>query len=181
MENLALKVDGAKLAHDAQRLHDPKPPQRPKPFTIPITTVDEARQWSLWVESQVPSPLDNLRNCDEGIADLTNRIDLAEEVLKTATCGERRTLCGYDEKARPSLPGIADSYIHVPGTIERLKDRRAELERVRPLIERKAEKFKAVLKALEGWPHHRIARIRNSELERRWIVRGVPVQRRGVL
>ena len=180
--NLLTKItDPKKIALDSQRRIDAakRPQPAPTPVVVKIDNVDEAIRQRAWVESQSPSPVDNLRDCDEQIADLTNRIDAAEALLPSATEEEKQLLCGHREKRRPSLPGVADDYIHVPGTLERLQSRRAELERVRPLIARKAENFLAVVEGLKDWPSHRIAAIRNSEVERRLIAQGKPIQRRG--
>lgn len=156
-------------------------PAPPKPVVISITTVDEAIQSRLWAESQNPTPVQNLADNDAAIFDLTNRIEAAEALLPTATESEKRLILGYEERDFPSLPGIKDTYHHVPGSVEVLKEKRAALEEIRPALQRKAEHFLAVMKALEPWPTHRVARIRNEAVERQLIAKGKPVQRRGSL
>jgi hypothetical protein len=173
-------VDGLKIARDAQKIHDrAKLPQpAPKPVVIKVDTVEDAIQWTGWVESQEPNPVQNLANVDEQIFDLSQRIEAIEKLLPVATPQELREINGWDEKVRPSLPGIADTYVHIPGSLERLQTKRADLEKIRPLIVGKAERFRAVVEALKPWPRHRINEIRNREVERALVAKGKPIQRR---
>jgi hypothetical protein len=100
-------------------------------------------------------------------------------LLPTATPDERKLILGYDTKSLPELPGQITPKVHVEGTLERLKAKRADLERIRPLLVAKVEKYLGVIEALKPWPHWRISEIRNQEAERRLIAKGKPIQRRG--
>jgi hypothetical protein len=92
---------------------------------------------------------------------------------------ERRKLEGYEERKKPSLPGILDEYFHVDGNLDRCRADLADLEARLPRLEARAAEYRRVKQSLSPWPWHRINSERNATLDRQVIVNGGTVVKRG--
>jgi hypothetical protein len=144
----------------------------------PITYADADEESRELASFQLqPDAEAKLRDHCERLFELQEREAAMLEVLKTATEEERRTLLGYETKVLPSLPGIADSYTHVPGNLETVRAKIADLEAQLPRLKFEAAKY-AHIRASFRHPAV-IARERSERLTRSMIVAGKTVQRRG--
>jgi hypothetical protein len=111
--------------------------------------------------------------------ELCELIAAMEAVLASnPTDHERRKLEGYEAKDTPSLPGILDTYHHVPGTLDIARADLADLEARLPRLELRAAEYRRVKQSLAPWSWHRINKERNSELDRQEVVNGrMPLKR----
>jgi hypothetical protein len=155
-------------------------PSKPMP---PIVFADcyEARDARKAFEAQ-PDAERNLAEAHEEQFELCELIAAMERVLASnPTDHEKRKLLGYEEKVKPSLPGILDTYFHVDGNIDRARTKLAEIERRLPRLEAEAARYAQVKAALAPWPWSRISRERSAVLKRQLIVNGEMPVKRGAL
>lgn len=89
-----------------------------------------------------------------------------------------RKIFGHDERVKPSLPGVLDSYFHIAGTIELCRDRIAAIEQELPRLKRRAKIYLNHKNSFKPWSWARINRERNKRLDRDAIANGqLPLQR----
>jgi len=152
----------------------------PKPQPLPeITDWNEARQARLQFELMRDETA-ALADANETQFHLCEQLRELEAILAdNPTEQERRNIEGYRIKVTPSLPGVADTFTHVDGTLEKTKAKLAAVERELPLLQAKAERYEQLRQQLAVWPWHRINDLQNREAERSLISRGKPVQKRG--
>ena len=121
----------------------------------------------------VPDDEQKLRDANELLNDLFAKEDLQLWVLsENPTADEKRQLLGYEAKDTPSLPGIADSYHHVPGNLDKVREQIAALQKEIPLLKMKAARYAALKKSFEPWPIYRIRKERSERLRRQDIAAG---------
>lgn len=179
MENLALKTDGAKLARLSQELINERNRRNaelrenlPK-FPVPVyADADEAsnayREFMLQPDAE-----QKLLDANERLNDLFAKEDAQLWVLSSnPTEDEKRSLLGYEEKVRPELPGVATSYVHIQGNLEKVREQIADLQREISQFRIHAARYQAVKKSFDLWPIHRINQERNARVRRQDIVAG---------
>jgi hypothetical protein len=101
------------------------------------------------------------------------------EILKTATPDERQKLLGFETPVMPELPGVARQFKHVPGTLEIVREKIAQLEKELPRVRLEAARYRHI-KASFRHPAV-IALERNRRVERALTVAGKSVQPRGAM
>jgi len=149
-----------------------------QPDLPPITDWNEARQARIQFELMGDATA-ALESAHQEQFHLCQMIAELEAILAdNPTDEEKRAILGWDEKVRPSLPGVLDTKVHIEGSLEKTKAKLAQVECELPLLENKAARYEQLRKQLEPWPTWRIDRLRNAENERRLIAHGKPVQRR---
>lgn len=182
LTNLASKIDGMQIARERHRVaNESKPPQRPTVARVipKPTNADEARELRLQLVDR-RNPHEILSELHDEQFRLSQQITDLEAILKdNPTEQERRDIEGYQTKVLPSLPGIADTYVHVPGSLERATEKVSQIERDIPRVTALAADYDALVEAVKDWPWARINEERNKENERRLISKGKPVQKRG--
>jgi hypothetical protein len=156
---------------------------RPKPQELPVITYAtcyEAQAARHTFEEQ-PDAEQILAVEHAEQFELCELIAAMEGVLASnPTDHERRKLEGYTEKDRPSLPGIADTFHHVPGNLEKARADLAEVEARLPRLEARAAEYRRVKQSLAPWPWVRINTERNKALDRQVITNGQMPLKRGV-
>jgi hypothetical protein len=155
---------------------------RPKPQDLPLIVYAncyEARDARHAFELQ-PDAERQLADLHETQFEICELISSMEAILASNPTGhEKRKLLGYEQKKSPSLPGILDEYFHVDGTLDRARQRLAEVEKQLPRLELRAAEYVRVKKSLAPWPWVRINRERNETLDRQVIVNGTMPLKRG--
>jgi len=156
---------------------------RPRPQDLPpivYQNADEARAARHTFEAQ-PDAEQILAVEHEEQFELCELIAAMERVLASnPTDHERRKLEGYEEKKKPSLPGIFDEYFHVDGNLDKCRADLAEVEARLPRLKARAAEYRRVKQSLAPWPWVRINRERNAALDRQVIVNGTMPLKRGV-
>lgn len=95
-----------------------------------------------------------------------------KEMSKSDADHARRKLLGYEEKVKPSLPGVVDTQVHVPGSLEKVREKLADIEHRLPRLQAEAARYANMKASLAPWPWARINRIRNEELDQEQILNG---------
>jgi cob(I)alamin adenosyltransferase len=83
----------------------------------------------------------------------------------------RRKILGYETK-EPSLPGVLDTKVHVPGSLEKVREKLTDIERRLPRLQHEAAVYANTKKSLAPWPWSKINRLRNDELDQEQIMNG---------
>jgi hypothetical protein len=188
METLALKVDGMKIARGAQERLNRAKQATPSPVFRPLVYKDaeEARfarhdfEAQPDHEQQLASVFEELNELFEMEAELLEIVnDKIPQMSRNDAAHARRKILGYEEKRKPSLPGMLDEKYHVPGTLDRTRDKIAAIEGMLPRLRVKAAQYIHVRESLKPWPWSRINRERTAELEMNLVMNGDRVQRRG--
>lgn len=160
--------------------------------TLPLkpiiyATADEARDARFNFEAQpdheqqlasVLDDLNELYQLEEELLDIV-KVKISRMTLNDAAHARRKIL-GYEETRKPSLPGILDEKYHVPGTLDRTRDKIAAIEAMLPRLRTKAAQYAHIKKSLAPWPWFRINRERTAEVEMNLVMNGERVQRRGL-
>jgi hypothetical protein len=157
---------------------------RPKPQELPVMTYAncyEARDARHAFELQ-PDAEKNLADAHAEQFEISELIAAMEKILASnPTDAERRKLEGYEERKKPSLPGILDEYFHVDGNLDRCRADLAAVEAKLPRLEYEAARYLQVKKSLAPWPWVRINRERNAAFDRQEAVNGRRPVKRGVM
>jgi hypothetical protein len=180
-------VDGLKVARDAQqrmnRMNAMEEQRRQNPVEQkfdPIVYVDADEASRAYANFQLqPDEEVKLKDCCERLFERQEQESEMVKILATADEHEKRTLLGYETKVLPSLLGVADTFKHVPGTLEIIRERIADLERLLPLLRVRAAQYVNLRDSFRPWPVYKIARDRSERLYRQNVVAGRSVQRRG--
>ena len=179
--NLASKIDGMQIAREQHRIANTPTPQRPPVIRHrePVTDVEEARRIMLELQDR-RNPHEILAELHEEQLRLSELIDDLSAILaNNPTEQEKRDILGYQQKVLPSLAGIADTFVQVPGTLERTREKLQQIETDLPRLERMIADYDSLRESVKGWTWARINQIRNAENERHLISKGRAVQKRG--
>jgi hypothetical protein len=155
----------------------PRTPAPPRPVTY--ADWSEAQRARVEFELQ-PDMEQKLAATHEAQFELCQIIDAMLGILASnPTEHEKRKILGFQDKKRPSIPGMADEYFHVEGNLEKRRAELARLEENLPRLQAEAARYVQIKKSLEPWPWHRINRERNDELDRQEIANGRMPHKRG--
>jgi hypothetical protein len=85
---------------------------------------------------------------------------------------EKRKILGYEERHRPSVPGVLDTKFHVDGSLEKCRAKIADLEKKIPRLKIVVEDYVHVKASFKPWPRHLINKLKTEELDRQLIAGG---------
>jgi len=95
-----------------------------------------------------------------------------KKMSKSEADHARKKILGYDTKELPSLPGVADTRVHIPGSLEKVREKLADIESRLPRLQYEAAVYANTKKSLAPWPWFRINRVLNDELDQQEILNG---------
>jgi hypothetical protein len=91
----------------------------------------------------------------------------------------KRKILGYEVKSGASLPGVLDTKVHVPGSLEKVREKLLDIERRLPRLQYEATVYANMKASLAPWPWSKINRLRNDELDQEQIMNGRSPHPRG--
>jgi hypothetical protein len=119
---------------------------------------------------------DPQKKLDEVHDDLNTQYLLEEELCRilasNPTDQEKMKILGYEQKRRPSLPGILDTTFHIDGSLEKCRARIADLEKRVPRLKVVVEEYLHVKESFKAWPRFVINRLKTESLDRQLIAGG---------
>ena len=183
ISNLLGKFNAKEVAAtnlERQKKLDAQAKEAPKPLEpIVYANADEARAARLTFEVQ-PDAEKILalvyEDQNEQFEIETQLLAILEHGIKKMSKSEathaRKKILGYEEKVKPSLPGVLDTSVHVPGSLEKCREKLADIESRLPRLQAEAARYANMKASLAPWPWARINRIRNEELDQEQILNG---------
>jgi hypothetical protein len=187
--NLLGKFDAKEVAAinlERQKRLDARTKEAPKPLELIVyANADEARAARLNFEVQ-PDAEDILR---VEYAEQNELFEIETQLLAILEHGVRKMskldaehakkkILGYDTKER-ELPGVLTTKVHVPGSLERVREKLADIESRLPRLQAEAARYANMKASLAPWPWVRINRERNNELDQEQILNGKMPHPRG--
>jgi len=176
------------LAEHDRKLKAAEEQRKAHPRELPpivYADVDAARLARINFEEQ-PDPRVKLRDLYERQNELftleAELLKIAETIPKmTRVDAEdvKRKIFGWEEPVRNELPGIARTFVHIEGQLEKTREKLNNIEKDLPRLKVMVAEYENIERSLRKWSWFRINRIREAELAQQSILNGKLVERRG--